>query len=164
MRKNKIKNGGFVLLFSIIISTIILAVSMGVANIALKEVKFGTSARDTNDAFFAADLGVECVLYHDKSGVNKFPIAGPASPISCASITLTPSFSGTPNVSVVYSFTLTGLGSSGAGCAKVSIERTNPSLVTKLTSRGYSSGSNIPSPGLCTPPTSSVERVLELNY
>ena len=41
-------------------------------NISLKEIKFGTSARDTNDAFFAADTGAECALFNDKSTQTNF--------------------------------------------------------------------------------------------
>ena len=60
------KNRGFVILFAVTISSILLALAIGVANIALKEVKFNTSAKDTNNAFFAADTAIEYALFQDK--------------------------------------------------------------------------------------------------
>ena len=44
------KNRGFVILFAVTLSSILLAIALGVANIALKEIRFGTSAKDTNEA------------------------------------------------------------------------------------------------------------------
>jgi hypothetical protein len=65
INKNYKNNSGFVMLFAIMLSSIILAIALGIANISLKEVNFSTSAKDTNDAFFAADTGAECALYAD---------------------------------------------------------------------------------------------------
>ncbi|HEV7424440.1 MAG TPA: hypothetical protein VGO21_04595, partial [Candidatus Paceibacterota bacterium] len=84
---------GFVILFAVTLASIILAVTLGAINVALKEIKFSTNAKDTNNAFFAADVGVECAEYYDKSTINAFPVAGPATSISCP-IPTTPSFSG----------------------------------------------------------------------
>jgi len=61
------KNKGFVILFVVTLSSILLAIALGAANIALKEIKFGTSAKDTNNAFFAADTGAELALFNDKT-------------------------------------------------------------------------------------------------
>ena len=52
------KNKGFVLIFAVTLAAILLSIALGISQIALKEIKFGTSAKDTNDAFFAADTGL----------------------------------------------------------------------------------------------------------
>lgn len=116
----KKNNKGFVILFAITISSILLAIALGVANIALKEVKFGTNARDTNNAFFAADSGIEYALFTDKP---------PTSPY-----TLTP-----PETSRSWPLTFTGLGSTGQSCAKVTIVKTDTPTTT-ITSKGYNMG------------------------
>jgi hypothetical protein len=72
LTKLKNNNSGFVILFAMVVSGILLAVGLGVANVAYKEISFSSSAKASNDSFFAADAGVECVLYNDKSGVNAF--------------------------------------------------------------------------------------------
>jgi hypothetical protein len=111
------KNRGFVILFVVTLSSILLAIALGTANIALKEIKFGTSTKDTNNAFFAADAGAELALFNDKTP-NFYPI-------------------GTTN------FIVSGLGS-GLSCAKVSVFKDNttspPSIITTVISKGYNIG------------------------
>ena len=141
LQKIKKNNRGFVILFAVTLSSILLAIALGVANIALKEVKFGTSAKNTNNAFFAADTGAECALFYDKLSGSSFPIEGPATPINCASATITPSFSGTSDTGS-YDFKITSLGSLGASCAKVNVfkdKSVTPRLVA-ITSNGYDVG------------------------
>jgi len=136
---------GFVLLFAVTISAILLAIALGVANIALKEVKFGTSARDTNDAFFAADTGIEYTLFKDKTSAN-YPAPGswPAE-------------------------TIGGLGSGSQGCVIVTITKTtSPSVTNSFVSKGYNNGSggngSVGAPWTCVPTTNSVERELDVSY
>ena len=112
------KNKGFVLLFVIVLSSIVLAVTLGVLNISLKEINFSTGAKETNDAFFAADTGAECALLYDNDTVPaKNAFTGTAS-MRCAgsSITITGS-------SPVWNFIIPKLGSNGKGCAKVTVDK-----------------------------------------
>ena len=125
-------SAGFVILFAVTISSILLAIALGVSNIALKEVKFGTDARETNNAFFAADSAVEYALFNDKP------------PLSLSS----------------GSFNVTGLGSTGASCAIVTVDKTNPSETT-IISKGYNDGGD---EGGCAPGSNSVERELRITY
>jgi hypothetical protein len=147
------KNKGFVILFVVIISSIILAITISVANISLKEIKFGTSAKDTNDAFFAADTGAECALFYDKSSESKFPAEGPAQIINCANTSITPTFS-----AGVYNFIITNLGSIGQSCAIVTVDKSiSP---TAIISKGYNTGDSF-----CNPSSANrVERQIELTY
>lgn len=148
---------GFVILFAGTISAILLSIALGVANIAFKEVKFRTSDKETNAAFFAADVGVECALFYDRSDQNKFPADGPAMPITCANnLDIPVSFS-----AGVYNFTITNLGDLGQGCAKVTVDKTAPPMTTIISS-GYNNGGNVP--GSCVQGSNTVERQIELNY
>lgn len=152
--KKKKNNKGFVLLFSVMLSSIILAVALGVANIAYKEIRFGTSVKDTNNSFFAADTGAECALFNDKSSFSSFPQSGGPTSIQCAGqpinfITTSPS----------WNFVITGLGSDGQSCAKVNVSKTFSPNTTQIISKGYNDGG-----ATCTQVASSVERQLELSY
>ena len=69
------KESGFVILFSILISTIILLMSAGIFRVAQKETILSSYSRESQIAFYAADAAVECALYWDISQleVTKFP-------------------------------------------------------------------------------------------
>src|ERR1035437_4257966 len=108
------KNRGFVILFAVTLAALLLSIALGVANIALKEIKFGTSARDTNDAFFAADSGVEKALFNDKT-TGFYPTGSSTNLI------------------------VSGLGSAGQSCANVTVDKTASPTVT-ITARGYNIG------------------------
>jgi hypothetical protein len=56
---------GFVLAFSLLISSIVLALAFGIFNILLKQIVLTGSAKDSQIAFYAADAGAECALYWD---------------------------------------------------------------------------------------------------
>ncbi len=60
-----IQKRGFVLAFSLLISSIVLALAFGIFNILLKQIVLTSSARDSQIAFYAADAGAECALYWD---------------------------------------------------------------------------------------------------
>ena len=127
---------GFVMLFAVTLSAILLSIALGVTNIAFKEVRFSTNARDTNDAFFAADTGAEYALFNDKAGNI------------CS-----------PNLSC--SFTIPQLGSNGQSCANVTVTKTaGPPIVTTIISKGH----NKTIGGNCDSSSDIVERQIEVNY
>ena len=148
MIKETKNNRGFVILFAITLSSILLAIALGVANITLEELKFGTSAQNTNNAFFAADTGTEYALFNDKPSVNNYP--SPA----------------TDGAQQTWFVIISGLGGAGASCAVVSITKTNvlnsPDITTTIISKGYNAGGS--APGSCNPPPNSVEREIKTNY
>ncbi len=154
MKKEKSKkNKGFVLLFTVVLSSVVFAIALGIANVLYKEIRFGTSAKNTNDAFFAADTGAECALYNDKSTSQSFVQNGSTGTVQCMGTTIAIS-----GAYPVWDFIVSGLGSSGEGCAKVRVNKTfSPN--TSLISKGYNNGGSS-----CIQDSSSVERQLELNY
>jgi hypothetical protein len=156
--QNKKNESGFVLLFAITIAAIILSISLGIANVTLKEANFSTSARDTNEAFFAADVGADCALLNDKPSSTIFVNAGTATTIRCLNNTYT--LSGTfPS----WSFVIPSLGTTGNGCTKVTVVKDNtlaPIISTVVTSKGANSGD-----ANCTPPSANgVQRELVVRY
>ncbi len=151
--KNKIlqknREAGFVLLFAVTLASLLLAIALGVANIALKEVKFGTNARDANEAFFAADTGIEKVLFNDRSDNNSY--------VAVSGQTFT-----WDNIVV------SGLGGTGKSCAIVKITKDDrriapvTAMITTIVSKGYNTGSGLS--GSCSPTDNSVERQIVSNY
>ncbi len=66
MKNIKLQNKkGFALLFSVLISSLLLTIGLSIFSIALKELAISTAARQSVHAFFAADSGREFVLYRD---------------------------------------------------------------------------------------------------
>ncbi len=171
--KLQLKNSrAFVILFAVVVSSILLSISLGIANITLKELNFGTSAKETGAAFFAADSGLECALMYDKGASSIFTLPGGSRTISsCAGITNIPvTFADDPAAppnTGTYSFVVTGLGSTSTSCAKVSVKKddttyTNPTYIkTTVISKGYNTtGSSCGDPNI----SNLIERQLEARY
>lgn len=162
----KIKqNKGIALLFTIMLSSILLVIALSIVDIATKESIFTTSARNTNNAFFSADTGIECALYQDQKA-NIFNKDAEDVNFDCLN-------NNTVNIQYILSsniktwtFDLINMGSSGNSCAKVEIEKTlndqlNAFTNAKITARGYSSGSGV---NECSPNDYSTERELQAIY
>lgn len=66
------KNRGFTILFAVLVSSLVLALGIGIANITLKEIILSGTGRDSQFAFYAADTGTECALYWDFKGTDVF--------------------------------------------------------------------------------------------
>ena len=146
IKENIKKNKGFVILFAVTLSSILLAIALGVVNISTGELKFSTSAQKTNEAFFAADTGIEYVLFNDKS--------------TGSSYVLVP-----PETEHIWQDVFTELGSEGQSCAIVETTKditTNPPFTTtKIISKGYNVGDAI----TCGSENSDrVEREIEVSY
>jgi len=65
MNKKIKRDGGFALLFSVLISSLLLTIGLSIFSIALKELAISTNARQSIFAFYAADSGREYVKYLD---------------------------------------------------------------------------------------------------
>ena len=55
----------FTVLFAVMVSSLILALGLGIVAITMKEVKLSGAGRDSQLAFYAADSGSECAMYQD---------------------------------------------------------------------------------------------------
>ncbi len=56
---------GFTLFYAVLISSLLLAIGLAIFNITFKEVILSSGARESANAFYAADTGLECALYWD---------------------------------------------------------------------------------------------------
>lgn len=150
--KYKIQNtrykDGFVSLFAVLISLIILAITIGISNIAYKENVLAFSAREGSYAFFAADTGLECGLYQDSLG-SVF-VSVPTNPnFDCADIQIT------PNQNVItgeYTFQFEIDMDNKSRCVEVSVDKDvliddlynpDPAAPQISATRIYSNGYNI---------------------
>lgn len=73
---NKIKNNkkisGFAMLFTVLIISLILSISISISNITFKQTILSSLAKDSQLAFYQADKAVECGMYYDTQDV--FPL------------------------------------------------------------------------------------------
>lgn len=149
-----VSHKGFVILFAVIISVLMLMLGAGIFSIASKESILSSTSREAHQAFTAADTGAECALYAVAS--NQYLVGFYQSvPVPCA------------DTQVIFSFDqattwngrieLPSLDS----CADISIT-TDLNLGTRtIRSQGYNL-CNTDQPQAGNPRL--VERVLELTY
>ena len=75
---------GFTLLIAVLVVSIILAIGLSILTITLKEFILSGIARESALAFAAADAGMECAFYWDRSSEgNKFDVGAPVADIEC---------------------------------------------------------------------------------
>ncbi len=80
--KNFFSNGGYTLLFAVLISSLMLSIGVAVFNIAIKEFKLSSTGRESQFAFYAADTGTECALYWDLK-FAAFSTTSPLGSLDC---------------------------------------------------------------------------------
>ena len=135
--EKKQKSNGFVILFAVLISSIILLIGVGVFSISLKQTALSASVRESHYAFYSADSGLECALLYDFSSPGRFSDKGNGS-IEC--------FDNSTNITVdgsgdTYRFSFktgVGTGGLGVGCVQVRINK-NEDGNTVIESRGFNS-------------------------
>ena len=65
IQNKKQNNKGFALLFSVLVSSLLLTIGLSILNVSLKELAISTASRQSVFAFYAADSGLEYALYGD---------------------------------------------------------------------------------------------------
>lgn len=156
------KDRGFTILYAVLLTSMMLAVTLKLYNVVVKQQLLSSATRASEVAFVAASSGLECALYHDlhaPSNTYSFhrpntPAAPPNSPIYCNTAVLTLSGSGSDSSNAVWQEICgpTGFPASQcaatkftvvfeATCAVVSVTKIdtdgNDSQLTKIESRGY---------------------------
>ena len=126
------KNSGYAILFAVLLVSIILAITIGIANIALKEAGFTATSRDSYLSLFSADSAGECALYHNS--VTAF-LGGPANPpLDCVGQTgIVPSVAIGSN-QTTYGYT--GINTQ-TGCANVYVTINTCTQSTTIESHGF---------------------------
>lgn len=59
------KDGGYAILFAVVVVGIISMITIGLSNAAYKQMVLSSVARDSTTAFYQADIASECALYAD---------------------------------------------------------------------------------------------------
>lgn len=147
------KKRGFTLLIAIVVTSLLLAISFVVANVAFKQLLISKANKESQYAFYAADSGVECAVYWDlKDGSFSAFATSTNGTISCngqsistgsESVPTVPSQSsviggGDVNPTSIFYLTLT------KGCVIVEVTKfySGGSLVTRINSKGYNTCSS----------------------
>lgn len=133
---------GFTLLIAVLIGSLMLSIGFAIFNIAFKEVILASSAKESQVAFFAADAGLECALYHDQQipagGAFRRGGSGPEGSIECANTTLPVNSSGTASKDGELADTRTfSWDFSGRGCVDVVVYKFRNVGRTDIEARGY---------------------------
>lgn len=166
------KNKGYTLLFSVLITSLLLAIGLAILMISQKELVLSSAGRESQFAFYAADTGLECAIYSDisKHG-GKFNSGASTPSLQCngQTITTTSELGPTLPSHTVIRFTLfnISLDSRGASlvptapCATVTVDKRTPSdsskpVKTVVQSRGYNT--------CVTTDPRRLERGLQINY
>ena len=148
---------GFAILFTVLISAIILAIALGVTSISYQEIVLSSSAKEGNIAFYAADTGAECALYWDILGAFDDPPK--ITTIRCNDEVINPQ----PTSSTLFSF---DINLSNNSCAKITVDKNavidsvNNILGTKIESLGYNVACNLVNAG----GPRLVERAIRVTY
>lgn len=68
MKDQSVKRKGMTLLLAVLVLSIVMAVGLTLLNFIVKQFNITTSARDSVNAVYAADTGIECALLWDIRG------------------------------------------------------------------------------------------------
>jgi hypothetical protein len=77
-----IKNGGYILLFSIVVTSIILSITLGISYMAFRQSVFTNEVKQSAKVFYVADTTLDCLVALDNRGSfgidsNNLPDIGP---------------------------------------------------------------------------------------
>lgn len=72
---------GFTLLYASLIVSLILSISLAIANLTLSQFTLSSAGRESQFAFYNADSGIECALYQENK-VTPFPTSYSSSTLS----------------------------------------------------------------------------------
>lgn len=162
IKKIKNNDAGFVVFFTVLIATIILAITIGITNISLKELNFTATGKESHYALFSADSAAECALYNDRN-IDFLSTLPTTASMTCGGQNI--SANKTDIVTGGYSYVFPNL-SLDRGCAVITIQKdvqvgaTPTDLGTKIEAKGY----NVVCTDLTTKNPHRVERVLEYSY
>lgn len=166
--------GGFTILYSLLIISLLISISLGIFDIALRDFALAQSSAASHVALYAADAGMECALYYDlkylggnlafaTSSVNPRSFLGPGFTHQCgfprngiqpltlpSSNSITGAYTTTITVYVSPSDASPMFADIDGPCAAVTVIKSNDGNSTTIDSRGYN---------ICTNSTGATKRV-----
>lgn len=160
-RKTK-KNGGYAILFTVVVVGIISMITIGLSNAAYKQLILSSVARDSTTAFYQADISSECALYAD----NQYNMINIPVNTTCGS---DPADILNPGIPLSFTQPVTNNGVTSYNliladenlnkkCFRINVTKTESdvSIASKVQAMGYN---------ICKKSNSrTVERAIEVNY
>lgn len=172
---SKNKDSGYIILFSVLVSSIILSVIFGLTNTAYRQRVFSKEAKDSSRALFSADAGIECATAWDNR--NTFESLPNSPSIEClrdlGSFTMADTTNG--DGSVTYTSPLTEPFPGNTSCMQIIVTKNipagtdaggSPIYATRVDSKGYNKDCGTVATVLSTNTDSNlvVERFLSYTY
>ena len=158
-------NRGFTLIFSVLISSILVALGSAIFDLVSKEIILSSAGRESQFAFYAADTGIECALYWDYKQ-NAFSTTSALTQVLCdadnspapmgghLTRVLDNSNPAHPILTTTFSFVLNGVNVNPS--TDVQVVRTYYPTQTTINSYGHNTG-------VLTDP-SRLERAIRVTY
>ncbi len=162
---------GIAVFIAVITVSALLLIALAISDISYKEQLISFSGRESRVAFFAADSGVECALFHDlkggADGLFKFAVPGGEAlgVINCNGGEILSVIGGSSVVVTTFYFNVPD---SPKSCAIVRVSKTDAGagdIDTKIESRGYNNNCEGPpsNPAVSEGPR-NLERSFEVTY
>lgn len=145
---------GFAMLFTVLIVTLILSISISISNLSFKQTVLSSLAKDSQISFYQADTAIECGLYYDTT-VNLFPLGTndyPTEQIFCGNETY--------NIDASQSFTdyfvyKQAVNDNSNPCSTIVFDKSTTLGTSIVGGFGYN---------ICGASVRQVERALEVRY
>ena len=154
MMKRIKNNSGFAMLFTVLVVSLILAISISISNVTFKQTLLSSLAKDSQIAFYEADAAMECAFYYDFTE-QLFPLGTPLGnapeAIRCGTTDMRRDDSESYDDYFVYK---PRIDDSALPCYTIFFDKTNSPL-SLIRTRGYNT---------CNESPRQVERVLEVQY
>ena len=138
------KKKGFALLIAVIFMSVMLTFGLALGALAYKQGVLSSSSVESQHAFYAADAGLECVLYYDQQeSWFAYPDSSTSTPdISCDGQAVPKQYeSSSYDASAgLWALSYSVPVSNGAYCADVSINKYATTTATGVTTEIYAQG------------------------
>lgn len=172
------RNRGYTILFAVLVGSILLTIGVSIVFISRKQIIITGAARESQFAFYAANAGLECVMFHDYFTPGTFATTTSltqSTPFICngqnitavgssAGETMTSPWEGTK---YRYEFSMPVNLTTGS-CAYVRIDKykddTTHQMKTVVESRGYNLGYQSSTQDCLGKHAEKVERAIRASY
>jgi Tfp pilus assembly protein PilX len=152
---------GFTLLMAALVASIALSLGAAIFNIAHKQVNLSSLGRDSQFAFYAADMATECALYWDVR-VQYWSSSTPPTSVTCENQVASTTFAYAAPTST-FTFQYQPNGGLMQTCASVTVTKVWNASTQSIRTVIHGDGFNEPC-NLISTSAQSLQRSVELNY
>lgn len=155
-------NRGFTLLLAALIASIALALGSSIYNIVQKQFVLSSLGRDSQFAFYAADMASECALYWDIKHPGTWASTSPPTSVTCEGQVASTTFAYAAPTST-FTFQYQPSGGSQTNCAQVTVSKVWVASTQSIRTIIHADGFNTTCATIGTS-QESLQRSVELNY